>query len=233
MSRAAGLATRLTEQAFSKPSFIMDTAELFKWILENLNYWVVTLFMAIESSFIPFPSEVVVPPAAWKAMADESMNIVLVVVFATLGADLGALVNYGLARWLGRPIVYAFADSRVGHMCLIDRAKVEKAEAFFRDHGAASTFFGRLVPAVRQLISIPAGLAGMPIPKFLAYTTLGAGAWNAVLALIGWGIYRFTDLKDTNAVYELATRYSHELGYAILGLAALVVGVLVYKGWKK
>ena len=211
----------------------MDTAELFKWILENLNYWVVTLFMAIESSFIPFPSEVVVPPAAWKAMADESMNIVLVVVFATLGADLGALVNYGLARWLGRPIVYAFADSRVGHMCLIDRAKVEKAEAFFRDHGAASTFFGRLVPAVRQLISIPAGLAGMPIPKFLAYTTLGASAWNAVLALIGWGIYRFTDLKDTNAVYELATRYSHELGYAILGLAALVVGVLVYKGWKK
>ena len=211
----------------------MDTAELFKWILENLNYWVVTLFMAIESSFIPFPSEVVVPPAAWKAMADESMNIVLVVVFATLGADLGALVNYGLARWLGRPIVYAFADSRVGHMCLIDRAKVEKAEAFFRDHGAASTFFGRLVPAVRQLISIPAGLAGMPIPKFLAYTTLGAGAWNAVLALIGWGIYRCTDLKDTNAVYELATRYSHELGYAILGLAALVVGVLVYKGWKK
>ena len=233
MSRAAGLATRLTEHAFSKPSFIMDTAELFKWILENLNYWVVTLFMAIESSFIPFPSEVVVPPAAWKAMADESMNIVLVVVFATLGADLGALVNYGLARWLGRPIVYAFADSRVGHMCLIDRAKVEKAEAFFRDHGAASTFFGRLVPAVRQLISIPAGLAGMPIPKFLAYTTLGAGAWNAVLARIGWGIYRFTDLKDTNAVYELATRYSHELGYAILGLAALVVGVLVYKGWKK
>ena len=233
MSRAAGLATRLTEHAFSKPSFIMDTAELFKWILENLNYWVVTLFMAIESSFIPFPSEVVVPPAAWKAMADESMNIVLVVVFATLGADRGALVNYGLARWLGRPIVYAFADSRVGHMCLIDRAKVEKAEAFFRDHGAASTFFGRLVPAVRQLISIPAGLAGMPIPKFLAYTTLGAGAWNAVLALIGWGIYRFTDLKDTNAVYELATRYSHELGYAILGLAALVVGVLVYKGWKK
>ena len=233
MGSAAGLATRLTEHAFSKPSFIMDTAELFKWILENLNYWVVTLFMAIESSFIPFPSEVVVPPAAWKAMADESMNIVLVVVFATLGADLGALVNYGLARWLGRHIVYAFADSRVGHMCLIDRAKVEKAEAFFRDHGAASTFFGRLVPAVRQLISIPAGLAGMPIPKFLAYTTLGAGAWNAVLALIGWGIYRFTDLKDTNAVYELATRYSHELGYAILGLAALVVGVLVYKGWKK
>ena len=139
----------------------MDSAELFRWVLENLNYWVVTLFMAIESSFIPFPSEVVVPPAAWKAMdPTNGMNIVLVVVFATIGADLGGLVNYCLAKWLGRPIIYRFADSRIGHMCLIDRASVEKAEAFFRDHGAASTFFGRLVPAVRQLISIPAGLAG-------------------------------------------------------------------------
>lgn len=92
----------------------MDSAELFRWVLENLNYWVVTVFMAIESSFIPFPSEVVVPPAAWKAMADDSMNIFMVVVFATIGADLGALVNYYLARWLGRPIVYKFADSRFG-----------------------------------------------------------------------------------------------------------------------
>ena len=232
MSRAAGLATRLTEHAFSKPSFIMDTAELFKWILENLNYWVVTLFMAIESSFIPFPSEVVVPPAAWKAMADESMNIVLVVVFATLGADLGALVNYGLARWLGRPIVYAFADSRVGHMCLIDRAKVEKAEAFFRDHGAASTFFGRLIPAVRQLISIPAGLSGMPMGKFLLYTTLGAGIWNSVLALLGWFIFKTFPVSSTREVADLAAKYSHEIGYVILGLAVFVVAFLIYKARK-
>ena len=211
----------------------MQSIPFIAWCLEHLNYWVITLLMAIESSFIPFPSEVVVPPAAYLAASNGNLNVVLVVVCATIGALIGALINYVLALYLGRPLVYKFANSRVGHMCLIDRAKVEKAEAFFRDHGAASTFFGRLVPAVRQLISIPAGLAGMPIPKFLAYTTLGAGAWNAVLALIGWGIYRFTDLKDTNAVYELATRYSHELGYAILGLAALVVGVLVYKGWKK
>ena len=211
----------------------METAELFKWVLENLDYWVVTLFMAIESSFIPFPSEVVVPPAAWKAMADESMNIVLVVFFATLGADAGALVNYYLAKWLGRPIVYRFADSRLGHMCLIDRAKVEHAEEYFREHGAASTFFGRLVPAVRQLISIPAGLAGMGVDKFLLYTTLGAGVWNSVLALLGYLIYRFTDLKSTEAVYVLATKYSHEIGYGILAVAVIIVGVLVYKGMKK
>ncbi len=213
---------------------MFDTAELFRWVLENLNYWVVTLFMAIESSFIPFPSEVVVPPAAWKAMTPGSgMNLLLVIVFATLGADLGGLVNYYLAKWLGRPIIYRFADSRIGHMCLITRESVEKSEEFFRKHGAASTFFGRLVPAVRQLISIPAGLAGMRLDKFLIYTTLGAGVWNTVLALIGWGIFRYTDVKTTNDVYELATKYSHEIGYVLLALAVLVVVFLAYKGLKK
>lgn len=109
----------------------MNTADLFLWILDNLNYWVVTLFMAIESSFIPFPSEVVVPPAAWKAMDPNSgMSFILVIVFATIGADLGALINYYLAKWVGRPIIYSFADSRIGHMCLIDRKKVEVAEEF-------------------------------------------------------------------------------------------------------
>lgn len=211
----------------------MDTAELFRWVLENLNYWVVTLFMAIESSFIPFPSEVVVPPAAWKAMADDSLNIFLVIAFATIGADLGALVNYGLSRWLGRPIVYKFANSRLGHMCLIDEEKVKNAEEYFRRHGAASTFFGRLVPAVRQLISIPAGLSGMKIAPFLLYTTLGAGLWNTVLALIGYGIYRYTDLKTTEDVYLLASTYSHEIGYAILIIVAVVISVLIYKGLKK
>ena len=109
-----------------------SVAELLKWVLENLNYWVVTIFMAIESSFIPFPSEAVVPPAAWKAMADDSMNIFLVVLFATIGADIGALVNYYLARWLGRPIIYKFANSRLGHMCLIDEEKIHHAEEYFR-----------------------------------------------------------------------------------------------------
>ncbi|WP_373724578.1 DedA family protein [Bacteroides heparinolyticus] len=210
-----------------------SSAELIKWVLENLNYWVVTLFMVIESSFIPFPSEVIVPPAAWKSMADESMNIVLVVVFATIGADIGALINYYLARWLGRPIVYKFANSRFGHMCLIDEDKVRHAEEYFKKHGAVSTFFGRLIPAVRQLISIPAGLAGMKLSSFLLYTTLGAGIWNVILALIGYLIYRFTEIKTTNDVYVMATEYSHEIGYVIIAVAILVVGFLIYKGMKK
>ena len=212
----------------------MNTAELFLWILDNLNYWVVALFMAIESSFIPFPSEVVVPPAAWKAMdPDSGMSFILVIVFATIGANIGAFINYYLAKWVGRPIIYRFADSRIGHMCLIDRQKVEVAEEYFRKHGAASTIFGRLVPAVRQLISIPAGLAGMHVGKFLLYTTIGAGIWNTVLATIGWGIYQYTDYKTTQDVYHQALKYSHELGYIILALAVVIVAFLVYKGLKK
>ena len=210
-----------------------SVAELLKWVLENLNYWVVTIFMAIESSFIPFPSEAVVPPAAWKAMADDSMNIFLVVLFATIGADIGALVNYYLARWLGRPIVYKFANSRLGHMCLIDEEKVHHAEEYFRKHGAASTFFGRLIPAVRQLISIPAGLAGMKLGPFLLYTTLGAAIWNSILALLGYLIYRFTDLKTTNDVYVMATTYSHEIGYCFIAIGIFIVGFLGYKGMKR
>ena len=206
---------------------------LLEWVLDNLNYWVVTLFMAIESSFIPFPSEVVVPPAAWKAMTDESLNVFLVIVFATVGADIGALVNYYLSKILGRPIIYRFADSRFGHLCLINRAKVEQAEQYFRDHGAASTFFGRLVPAVRQLISIPAGLSGMKLGTFLLYTSLGAGVWNTILALIGYAIYQYTDIKTTEDVYVLATHYSHEIGYVLLAAALLVVGVMIYRHKKK
>ena len=156
----------------------MESVAFIQWCLDHLNYWTITLLMAIESSFIPFPSEVVVPPAAYKAAVNEELNIYLVVLFATIGANIGALINYYLARWLGRPIVYKFANSRFGHMCLIDEAKVQHAEEYFDKHGALSTFIGRLIPAVRQLISIPAGLARMKLHTFLIYTTLGAGLWN-------------------------------------------------------
>lgn len=205
-----------------------------KWVLDNLSYWVIVLFMAIESSFIPFPSEVIVPPAAWlSATPDSDLNIFLVILSATLGAVIGALVNYALALWLGRPIVYAFANSRFGHMCLIDQEKVETAERFFDKHGAISTFVGRLIPAVRQLISIPAGLARMGLSRFVLFTTLGAGIWNTVLAALGYYCSLIPGLETKEQVVELAGKYSHEIGYALFAIVACIVGFLIYKGLKK
>ena len=206
---------------------------LVKFCLEHLNYWTVTLFMAIESSFIPFPSEAVVPPAAWKAAVTGEMNVYMVVVFATIGAIIGALVNYYLALWLGRPIVYRFANSRFGHMCLIDEAKVQNAERYFDKHGAVSTFVGRLVPAVRQLISIPAGLARMGMPRFLMFTTLGAGVWNAILAVLGYYMSRIPGMDSEEAVMSAVKEHSSVIGYVFFALAALAVAFVVYKGLKK
>ena len=208
----------------------MESLGFIEWCLENLNYWTVTLLMAIESSFIPFPSEIVVPPAAYKAAASGELNIWLVVFFATLGAVIGAFVNYFLALWLGKPIVYKFANSRLGHMCLLDEQKVVKAEQFFIRHGVAATLVGRLVPAVRQLISIPAGLARMNIAKFALYTALGAGAWNAVLAGLGWYLESVVPEEQLN---ETVTKYSHEIGYGIIAVVALALGFIIYKGVKK
>ena len=130
----------------------LNAASFFDWFVNNASYLFVFIFMVIESSFIPFPSEVVVPPAAYLAVQKGDMNLLVIVLVATAGALCGALINYVLSLLIGRPIVYAFADSRLGHACLIDRAKVQKAERYFDSHGAISTFIGRLIPAVRQLI---------------------------------------------------------------------------------
>ena len=211
----------------------MESVAFIQWCLDHLNYGTITLLMTIEISFIPFPSEVVVPPAAYKAAVSGEMNILLVVLFATLGANIGALINYYLAKWLGRPIVYKFANSRFGHMCLIDEAKVKNAEEYFEKRGALSTFIGRLIPAVRQLISIPAGLARMKVGTFLLYTTLGAGIWNAILAAIGWYLSTVPGIETEEQLLEKVTEYSHELGYVFIALGALVVSYLVYKGVKK
>ena len=136
----------------------MESLPFIEWCLENLTYPVIVLLMAIESSFIPFPSELVVPPAAYKAAAEGDQNLALIVLAASIGSLIGALVNYGLSVWLGRPLVYRFAESRLGHMCLIDRYKVEKAEKYFNDHGAIGTFVGRLVPAIRKYLRCPRAL---------------------------------------------------------------------------
>lgn len=207
----------------------MQSIPFIAWCLEHLNYWVIMLLMAIESSFIPFPSEVVVPPAAYMAATTGELNVFLVVFFATVGAVIGALVNYFLALYLGRPLVYRFAESRIGHMCLIDSDKVEKAERYFDEHGAVGTFFGRLVPAVRQLISIPAGLARMGLGRFMFYTMLGAGIWNSILAGMGWYIGHYY----SGQLEEKVAQYSGELKIVMLGLGIAVVAYFIYKGMKK
>jgi len=206
----------------------MTSVAFIQWCLDHLNYWTITLLMAIESSFIPFPSEVVVPPAAYKA-ASGDLNVFLVILFATIGANIGALINYYLAYFVGRPIVYSFANSRFGHMCLISEEKVKQAEEYFDKHGALSTFIGRLIPAVRQLISIPAGLAKIKLSTFLLYTALGAGIWNTILAAIGYYLH---SVVPEDQLMEKVTEYSHELGYVFIAIGVFIVGYLIYKGRK-
>ena len=193
------------------------------WYSANMNYASITALMTVESSFIPFPSEVVIPPAAYVAADPNSavyatdsyfVNVALIVLFGTIGAMLGAIINYLLSLWLGRAIIYAFADSKIGHLCLLSREKVEKAEAYFNDHGKVSTFVGRFIPGIRQLISIPAGLSRMHFGWFLFYTFLGAGLWNTVLAVLGYVAHGQADLIN---------EYSHELSVAILVLLGAVV----------
>ena len=192
-----------------------------QWYDANMNYTNITLLMTIESSFIPFPSEIVIPPAAYVASKPEShLNIFLVVLFGTLGAIIGALINYYLALWLGRPIIYKFADSKLGHLCLLSSEKIKKAEDYFNDHGKVSTFIGRLVPGIRQLISIPAGLAKMNLGSFILYTTLGAGIWNTILAFIGYLAHGQADLIN---------KYSHELSVIVLALVGLAAIWLIAK----
>ena len=213
---------------------IFDASTFFQWFVDNANYLFVFLFMVIESSFVPFPSEVVVPPAAYLACTHSGtgadMNIVVVVLIATLGAMVGAFINYYLALWVGRPVVYRFADSRFGHACLIDRAKVERAEAYFDKHGAISTFIGRLIPAIRQLISIPAGLSRMNVGTFALFTFLGALVWNAVLALLGYWLSTAVPIDMLFQKVEEYNRYITWMGY---GLALVCVLIILWNAFGK
>ncbi len=209
----------------------MESLPFIAWCLSHLSYPTIILLMAIESSFIPFPSEVVVPPAAYLAATGESqLNVVLVVVSASLGSLIGALVNYGLSMWLGRPIIYRFANSRLGHLCLLSQEKVEHAEAYFNRHGAIGTFVGRLVPAIRQLISIPAGLSRMHLGKFVAYTALGATLWNIVLAALGWYLQSVVPYEQLDTY---VAQYEQPIKVAIVAAVALAVIYLIVKACKK
>ncbi len=190
-----------------------------EWYMANLNYITVALLMVIESSFIPFPSEVVIPFAAYKAAQGE-LNVFGVVIAGTVGALIGALVNYYLSLYLGRPIVYKLADSKFGKLLLLSKAKIVHAEEYFVRNGKSSTFIGRLVPAVRQLISIPAGLAKMNMRVFIIYTIAGAGLWNIILAVIGYFIY---DIREQIFPY---------IEYILFFLGAAFVIYLIFKALK-
>jgi len=201
--------------------------DLFQGLLDELNYINITILMAIESSAIPFPSEIVVPPAAYMAAEKGEMSIPLVVLFATLGSCIGAAINYVISYYVGRPIVYKFVNSRLGHMCLLNQEKMERAEAYFDSKGAIATLIGRLIPGIRQLISIPAGLSKMNFGYFLLYTAIGAGLWNIVLAGLGWYLQKlvpFDQLNDALKVYEDPIKY---------GICAIVAIVAAYFIGKK
>ncbi len=196
---------------------------LADWYMLHMNYLSITLLMTIESSFIPFPSEIVIPPAIWKAASGE-LNMYLVVLFATLGAVIGAIINYVLALWLGRAIVYSLVETKVGKLFLLSRVKIENAEIYFNRHGRSSTFIGRLVPGIRQLISIPAGLARMNVKQFILFTALGSGLWNIILAALSYSLYSQQDLLK---------KYMSELSYALLAAGLIFIVYLVFKYKKK
>ena len=202
---------------------------IITWYSAHMNYASITALMAVESSFIPFPSEVVIPPAAFVAGQPDSVlcttgnypvDVLLIILFGTLGAMIGAIINYVLSVWLGRLIIYKFADSKLGHMCLLSGEKLQRAEEYFREKGNVSTFIGRFIPGIRQLISIPAGLSRMHFGAFLWWTFLGAFIWNCILAAVG-----YVAAGQMDRIKE----YSHELSVAILVLFGLVVAYFVIR----
>ena len=198
-------------------------------LLSNLNYGTILLLMLLESTVIPVPSELVVAPAAYHA-AGGNLNVLLVVLFATIGAGLGASINYVVALYVGRPVIYRFANSRWGHLCLLNQEKVEKSERYFDDHGIVATLTGRLIPGIRHLISLPAGLARMNYWKFLLYTTIGAGAWHSILAAMGWYLHAVVPEDQLDETIE---HYNHYIVLAIVAVVAVAAVWFIVKNRKK
>ena len=194
-------------------------------LLGNLNYGTVFFLMMLESTVIPVPSELVVSPAAYHAAAGN-LDIFLVILFATLGADLGATINYAAGYYLGRPIIYRFANSKWGKMCLLNQEKVEKSERYFDSHGKVATITGRLIPGIRHLISIPAGLAKMHYGNFILYTTIGAGAWNCILAALGWYLHT---IVPEDQLHDKILEYGECIKWAIIALVLIAIVFFVVK----
>ncbi len=218
-----------TQAVAAEPSW---AEKLYYWFKDHMNYWTVLVLMAIESSVIPLPSEVVVPPAAYFSLqANSSLDFWVVILVATAGAYLGSVINYGLSMIIGRPIIYAFADSKVGHFLHLSKEKMERAELYFQKKGSISIFFGRLLPAVRHLISIPAGLSRMNFGTFSMFTIIGAGIWNVILAGLGYLLYRV--VPDDSQFFAQLEHYNHYLKIAGFVLLGAVILYIIYKVYKK
>ena len=192
--------------------------EILNWYMSNMNYFTIAILMAIESTFIPLPSELVVPPAAYLASQGE-LNFFLIILSSSIGCAVGALINYTISFYLGRKIIYSLANSKVARLFFINQAKIEHAENYFRENGNTSTFIGRLVPGIRHLISIPAGLARMNLKKFLIFTFAGSALWNTVLALLG---YFFGKNQ------ALLLEHFHQISFGMLGLGVVFVLYLIF-----
>jgi len=201
-------------------------AEFASWLVSvigSLGYTGILILMAIESSFIPFPSEAILIPAGYLIQQGK-MNLYLVFTIGVLGSLIGAYVNYFLALWLGRKASEATIN-KYGKFFLINKKSLDKADAYFKEHGEITTFIGRLIPAIRQLISLPAGFAKMSLAKFTFYTALGAGIWSAVLIYIGYAFGQNQELiKQNLQMFTIV---------ALLFCGILIIAYLIYRKIKK
>lgn len=188
-------------------------------ITEGLGYIGLMVLMAIESSFIPMPSEIIIPPAAYLASLGK-MNIFIIILMGTLGSLIGAIFNYVLGYYLGRPIVYKLSEHKLAKFVFVNRDKLEKAENYFLKNSKSATFIGRLVPVIRQLISIPAGFCKMNFWVFIFYTALGSFIWVSILAILGYFI---------GSNHELFMKYYKETTIILLLLGLIYLSFKIYK----
>jgi membrane protein DedA with SNARE-associated domain len=198
-----------------------------QWLLDrfrDIGYPGIVVLMAVESSIVPLPSELVMPPAGYLAAKGE-LSLPIVIACGVLGSVLGALANYGMAAWLGRAFVH-----RMGRYLLVSEKSLERSEQFFAAHGEISTFVARMLPVIRHLISLPAGLARMPIPRFVSFTALGAGIWCTVLTVIGWTIGR----KENVLLGTLNAEVRREAAHVMTIIVPVLIAItLIYVVWNR
>lgn len=192
-------------------------APIIGWVLmvtQGLGYSGIVILMAIESSFIPLPSEIIIPPAAYLA-SQGKMNLLLIVVAGILGSVLGAVINYLLSLSLGRLVIYKLADTKLARLFFITPTKIATAEKYFLANARSATFLGRLIPVIRHLISIPAGFSRMPFGAFLLYTAAGAAIWVIILTALGYFI---------GANQALLSQYYREISWCLLSVGVAFIG---------